>query len=158
MTQHPKLESVPGSGEHPAGQDKARHLLALEEELAELNLRLTERIERERVITLELAASRQDLEVKGAYNLMLESAALERQQHVSWLQGLVDQLSQERAVATAELAAGLERLRSAELRVSELSTELAAERARVSYRISQRLIRRLGKHRLLTRLTGIFIG
>lgn len=153
MNQHPKLESVAGSTRRP--EDASVHRLGeLEDHITQLETRLAERIERERVLTLELAAARRDLEVKSAYNTMLESAAVERQQHVAWLQTHVDRLTIEHDTLIAEAKAQAEASENLSRGVESLSSELAAERARVSYRMSQAAIGRLQRHRRLTSLAG----
>jgi len=148
MTSNRKLEPVADQDELAAS---ARRIYDLREHISELEVTVAERLERERVLTLELAAARRDLEVKAAYNVMLESAALERRQSIEWLQGRVEQLSHELAHAVAENAGHTQQAAAATARVGELTAELAAERARLSYRLAQRVVARVGYH---PRLTG----
>jgi len=98
---------------------EARQLWEAEERIAELEGRLAEGVERQRVLEVELAALRSDLLVKVAYSAALEQAATERQGHIHWLQSHFDA---EKQYAGA------------------LAAELAAERGRISYRVIQRLI------------------
>lgn len=109
-------------GGPPMGEADARRLWAVEEELAELRMRLAEQLERERILELELAAARKDLQVKVTYADALDKAAEERNRHVEWLQAHFDE-ERERA--------------------DRLTAELAAERSRIYYRILQPLLRRV---------------
>lgn len=102
--------------------DAGQRLTPPEEELADLRQRLAEQIERERILELELAAARKDLQVKNTYADALERAADERRRHLDWLQTHFDE-ERERA--------------------DRLAAELAAERSRLYYRALQPLLRRV---------------
>jgi hypothetical protein len=103
----------------PASELGARQLWETEERVAELEALQAEQLERERVLEVEIAALRRDVDVKVAYATALEEAAEERQSYVLWLQSHFDE----------------ERRRAA-----ELSAELSAERARLSYRAVRLLV------------------
>ncbi len=120
-------EQLPGPGPSEPGPAAAegtadRRLWEARQEVAELKARLAEELERERILELEIAAVRKDLEVKIAYAEALEEAAEERKGYMAWLQRHVD----------------VERNRA-----DDAAAELAAERARILYRVSQPLIRAL---------------
>jgi regulator of replication initiation timing len=101
------------------GSASARQLWEARERLSELEARLAEQVERERILELEVAALRRDLSVKVAYADALERSADEQRASVAWLQ---------------------ERFDDERRRAEQLSKELTAERARISYRMINRLI------------------
>jgi hypothetical protein len=109
-------------GGKQVGDAEDRRLWEAQQEAVELRARLAEEIERERILELEIAAVRKDLEVKVAYAGALEEAAEERKAHVAWLQVHFDR-ERERA--------------------DQAEAELAAERARIYYRIFQPVLRAL---------------
>ena len=140
----------------------------LGERVAELETELSERIERERIRELELASQRHELEVRFAYNAMLEERVLDHQQQIEFLHRHIDAESQrfndERQRGAAELTAEREHVAAAQREVAEIrlemeaversrddvQRELDAERRRFSYRVVQRVATRLKKHRLLS--------
>ncbi len=126
-------------------QTTARQIWDLEEQIAELSRQVAEAVERERLHTLESLALKRDLEVKSAYNLMLERSAVDRQQHIEWLQSSLDS---ERAARTEALS----RAEEAQLRARRAEEELSAERSRASFILTQRMIAWLTRRRLLFRV------
>lgn len=122
-----------------------RRIWELEESVAELTARAAESVERERVQTLEIAALRRDLDVKAAYNVMLERASLERKEHVAWLEATLDEERRTRELAT-------QRAEQAERALQRVHQELCAERARRSYRLMQAMIARLASRPILSRI------
>jgi hypothetical protein len=127
------LEPVtPDMGDRdPDAQWDARRLWEAQERLAEVEVQLAESLERDRIRALELAALRRDLDVKGAYNDMLERAAGVRDHDLARIQA---QLDADRPAAAA---------------IEQLKAELAAERARLSYRVAQRCIPVVLRHRVM---------
>jgi hypothetical protein len=105
----------------------------LAEQVSTLQARLNELLERERVRELELAALRKDVEVKAAYNTMLERAAGENRELIDWLRSRLDDV-QGVLEPEHERSAQLERSLDAAAR------ELQLERQRISYRLAQRVI------------------
>jgi hypothetical protein len=110
------------TGESPAelASESSRENWELMERVAELEAKLAEREERDRIRELEISALRHELELRFAYNTSLERA-LEEQRN---LNGITHLLETERSRAEIERsrADGAEHL-------------LAAERARISYRL-----------------------
>lgn len=100
-------------------------LVAARQEIAELRMRLAEEIERERILELEIAAVRKDIEVKQTYATALEETAEERKAYTQWLQAHFD-LERSRAEAA--------------------EAELAAERSRLYYRLLRPVIRTVRRH------------
>jgi hypothetical protein len=145
-----------------------REVYELSEEAAELRSKLTTRVNSARIHELELASARQDLEVKAAYNVMLERAALERQADIAHLHAHIASLSAisaqvapavERA-ATSEAGLAQEQTRAddAERRLLDLTArmliterELAAFRRRTSTLVAERMAQRFHRHGLLYR-------
>lgn len=79
----------------------SRQIYELQEQISELRQRLTEQVERERVLNLELLHARRDVDVKTAYISTLERQLSEAQVgteqaraasegHITWLQKQVD--------------------------------------------------------------------
>lgn len=96
-----------------SGEDD-RRLWEAKEEIEELRGRLAAQLERERILEIEVAALRKDLEVKIAYSDAQVDANETLERHLGWLQEHYD-IEAERARC--------------------LSEELAAERARIYYRL-----------------------
>jgi flagellar biosynthesis chaperone FliJ len=101
---------------------ESRRLWEAQERMSELESQLAERLERERILELEVSALRRDLAVKVSYTDALERSLEEQQATTRWLQ---ERFDEERRRADA------------------LSAELAAERARISYRLVNRAIKTL---------------
>jgi chromosome segregation ATPase len=133
-----------------------REIYELHERTADLEGELAEQIERGRGAALELAAARRDLEVKEAYNLMLERVAGERGAHIESLQRQLDVASgvaadlrkrtrrQRRRAMKAQR--GMERLRCT---LDEANAQLEIERSKTSHRIADALVAKLQRHRIL---------
>lgn len=152
----------------------------LRERVEELQIELAERLERERIRELELLSQRHELEVRFAYNAMLEERVVDHANQIGLLHGHINAAAEHyaaerervdaefHALAT-ELAAEREHLAEAQRAREEMErerdairSELAAERQRLSYRAVQRLASRVGKHRylsaLLRRTARVFRG
>lgn len=128
------IASVGGHDESPSN----RRIWELTERLAELETELAERLERERLNELELAALRKDLEVQGAFQAAMEQAGAERRAHTEWLQARVEELSAATSAQRVRADALKTELDEAQADRDRLAAELHAERARVSYRMVQR--------------------
>jgi regulator of replication initiation timing len=123
MTGTEQLQSDPDAdGEEEGSLPLDRRLWEAREEIAELRARLAEQLERERILELEIAAVRKDLEVKVAYSEALDKAAEERQNHTYWLQSHFD---------------------AERKRADDATAELEAERSRIYYRLAQPVVRAL---------------
>jgi hypothetical protein len=124
-------ENPVGESASELGSDSSRENWELMERVAELEARLAEREERDRIRELEIAALRHELELRFAYNSSLERA-LEEQRNINEIIRLLERAETERS------------------RADEAEQLLAAERARISYRLvnrfavsTRRLTRRL---------------
>jgi hypothetical protein len=126
-------------------RDEARALFEARERLEEVDAQLRARLQADRLRELELQAARRDLDVKSAYNTMLERTLTERQGDLEWARQRLDQFQHELNAATA-------RAEHAEIHVASLSAELAAERNRVSSRVVAHWVGRLGSRPLLFRV------
>jgi chromosome segregation ATPase len=152
-------DSIAGAAVSSLDEQRAvRRAWDLAERVGELEARLSEFTERERVREMELTAARRDLDLKSASNTSLEATLLERQGMIEWLQAQVtrevDQsrelrtqaeatitsLRSERAQAESTIADERRRTEQAEARATSLQGELDAERARVSWRVANRLL------------------
>jgi hypothetical protein len=133
-------------------QRAARRAWDLAERVADLEARLAEFTERERIRELELTAARHDLDLKVASNAALERTLLERQQMIEWLQSQftreADQSRELRSQSEATITSLRSELDNDRLRADQmeawgmsLRNELDAERARISWRLTNRLIR-----------------
>jgi hypothetical protein len=127
MTQ-PYLEDASSREEAPMAEEQQDDGAAgdVRGRLAEAERQRAEGEERERILELEVAALRRDLDVKVAYNEALERAATERRRYTEWLQSQVESERERCSNLTTQAAA--------------LAAELAAERARISYRLAQRVV------------------
>ena len=120
MSDSRHLDMIEGeSGEPAPGDGPARRLWEARERVAELEGLLAEHVERERVLEVEIAAMRRDLDVKVAYCDVLEATADERGRYLEWLQEHYDIES---------------------TRALEVTAQLTAERSRLSYRVTQRVV------------------
>src|SRR5579859_6214788 len=63
----------------------ARREWDLRERVEELESELKERVERDRIRELELVSQRHELEVRFAYNAMLEERVLDHANQIAWL-------------------------------------------------------------------------
>lgn len=147
----------------PDAVRSARRVWELGEHLADLQLELGRRAEREAITELEILALRKDLELASAYSAMQESAEQERRQAVHWLQEQLDRRSAElhetvtrlddlqRRLdrALGEAAAADRRTDECARRCAAVTAELAAERARASFRLVAPVADRLGQNRLI---------
>ncbi len=97
----------------------ADRLEAAGQRIAELEGLLAEHIERERILEVEMAAMRRDLDVKVTYCDVLEATAEERKRYLEWLQSNYD---------------------TERRRAGALAAELTAERARLSYRLTRKAV------------------
>lgn len=116
------------------------------ERIAELEASLAEHVERERIWELELAAMRKDLEVKSAYNTMLERNAMDQRKTIEWLQSRAEN-------ADSHLAVDRRRVEALEADLLAVRRELALERARLSYRLVQPVVRAAARTRMLSLLS-----
>jgi hypothetical protein len=114
-------ESVEGATEL-ASKD-SREKWELLERIADLETELAERMERDHIRELEIAALRHELELRFAYNSSLEKA-LEEERN---LNRITDLFEVERS------------------RADQAEQLLAAERARISYRIANRFLSPIGR-------------
>jgi chromosome segregation ATPase len=126
-------------------REEARALFEARERLEEVDAQLRARLGADRIRELELQAARRDLDVKSAYNTMLERTLTERQGDLEWARQRLDEFQLELNATTA-------RAEHAEIHVASLSAELAAERNRVSSRVVAHWVGRLGSRPLLFRL------
>jgi len=142
----------------------------LRERVEELEAELAERLERERIRELELVSQRHELEVRFAYNAMLEERVVDHANQIGLLHGHINAAAEHYATErqrvdaefhalAAELAAEREHLAQARRTIEEVErerdgtqNELAAERSRLSYRMVQRVTSRVKKHRYLSAL------
>ena len=140
----------------------------LRERVDELESELAERLERERIRELELVSQRHELEVRFAYNAMLEERVVDHANQVHLLHGHINAAAEHYAAErqrvdadfhalAAELAAEREHvaevqraLEEAQRERDEARVELAAERQRLSYRAVQGLANRIRRHRYLS--------
>ena len=132
-------------------RDVARSLFETREQLEEVRSQLRFRVEAERMRELELQAARRDIEVKSAYNLMLERSLSDRQVDLEWTRQRIDHL-------THELSGMATRAESSELHAARLGAELAAERSRVSSRLVSYWVARLSKRRLVFGVVRRLLG
>jgi hypothetical protein len=157
--------TVTGNGVSPAGV--GRREWELSERVTDLEAQLAEQLERERIRELEIISLRRELEVRFAYNSMLEHNALERQKEIDWLKHRVEHDAQvlanervraaeehrlaaeERERAAEELAAQCGRTLEAHDAWEQAQKTLAAERNRLSYRMSNRAVSWLTGHGVL---------
>ena len=159
----------------------ARREWELRERIDELQAELTERVERERIRELELTSQRHELEVRFAYNAMLEERVVDHIKQIEWLHKHAEGEAERFAVEHRRIAAEHERVVSElEARYAGLAAEYAAlhenadglrrawegtqqerdairseldtERRRISNRIAQRLAARLRKHPFVSRV------
>ncbi|MGY5885420.1 hypothetical protein [Modestobacter lacusdianchii] len=128
---------------------EARIAFEVREELEMVRSELRARIEADRLRELELVAARRDMEVKSAYNVMLERSLTERQEHLDWARNHIDHLDR---IAQVDLPAAIARAEHAESQVAGLVAELAAERGRASSRAVQYWVDRLNRRRILFRI------
>lgn len=148
MTGESQLSARNGAGgaSVPEATGLGRSLFEAREELEEVRLELRARVEADRMRELELVAARRDLEVKAAYNVMLERSLTQRQEQLDWTRGHIEHLDR---IAQVDLPAALARAEHAEHRAAALAAELAAERNRASNRAVDYWVTRLGRHRIL---------
>jgi chromosome segregation ATPase len=157
----------------------ARREWELRERIDELRAELTERLERERIRELELMSQRHELEVRFAYNAMLEERVVDHVKQIEWLHKHAEGEAERFAVEHRRIAAEHQRVVSElESRYAELAadyatlhenadglrrawedtqherdalrSELDAERGRLSNRIARRLAAHVRKHPFLS--------
>jgi chromosome segregation ATPase len=145
-----------GSEDSSLALQLKREIYELHERTAELEGELAEQIERGRRATLELSAARRDLEVKEAYNLMLERIAGERAGHIETLQRQLTVVGDETVALKKrthrQRRRAIEAQRQvARLRVSldEAKTQLEVERSRTSHRLADEVATKLQRHRMV---------
>lgn len=126
-------------------RNDARALFEAREQLEELGAQLRARLEADRVRELELLAARRDLDVKSAYNVMLERSLTERQGDLEWARLRMDRLEH-------DLRAATNRAEQAEAQAASVGAELAAERNRLSSRAVAHWVAKPGGRRLLFRV------
>jgi len=148
--------SVEGSKESSFDLQHKREIYELQERLAAVEGELAEQIERGRTTGLELSAARRDLEVKEAYNLMLERVAGERQVHIETLQGQLGVTAEE--VAAIKKRAQVQRRRALKAqrdkqrlrrRIDAVTADLEIELSKSSHRVADAVVAQLERHRIV---------
>lgn len=145
------LLSGPADARTRPQRDEARALFEAREQLEEISAQLRARVQGDRVRDLELQAARRDLDVKSAYNVMLERSIAERHGDLEWARQRIDRFEHDLHAVTV-------RAQHAEARAASIGAELAAERNRVSSRAVARCVSKLGSRRLLFRFARGTLG
>lgn len=161
MSSSPSQESAPMPDPTPT----ARSGWEWQERIAELESQLAEAAERDQVRELEISSLRHELELRFAYNAVLEEKVAEQRAradqllaHADYLQHHLEHLTSVFAAESASMSdairaeserANTEHHRAnAEVAARHASEDLLArERARISYRLMQRLLAPISRRR-----------